>query len=97
DRIVALPRDDRWSTFARDGLRSDLYSEHAHLTAVILGSNQRRSPAATSLERWLATNRSAVDRYRQVLAEIEAVGRSDLAALLVAVQELRVLGLMSRR
>jgi glutamate dehydrogenase len=36
DRIVALPRDDRWQALARMALRDDLYSEHKALTADVL-------------------------------------------------------------
>ena len=36
DRIVALPRDDRWRALARAALRDDLYSLHRSLTAEVL-------------------------------------------------------------
>ena len=43
DRIVALPRDDRWGALARAALRDDLYSLHRNLTAEVL----RARPTAT--------------------------------------------------
>ena len=36
DLIVALPRDDRWSSVARSALRDDLYAAHAALTRDVL-------------------------------------------------------------
>ena len=38
DRIVALPRDDRWRARARAALRDDLYAIHRELTAEVLRS-----------------------------------------------------------
>src|SRR5690606_6879216 len=32
ERIIALPRDDRWATMARSAVRDDLYATHAELT-----------------------------------------------------------------
>ena len=42
DRIVALPRDDRWRALARAALRDDLYSLHRALTAEVLRDSERR-------------------------------------------------------
>ena len=47
DRIVALPRDDRWRALARAALRDDLYSLHRSLTAEVL----RRRPQRRRLDR----------------------------------------------
>ena len=53
DRIVALPRDDRWRRMARAALRDDLYGLHRSLTAEVLRQPDRdadawvdRNPAA---------------------------------------------------
>ena len=35
-RILALPREDRWQTMARAALRDDLHAVHAQLTAQVL-------------------------------------------------------------
>jgi len=37
DRVVELPRADRWQTMARAALRDDLQQVHAALTAAVLG------------------------------------------------------------
>ena len=44
DRIVALPRDDRWRARARAALRDDLYAIHRELTSEVL----RRPPPTAS-------------------------------------------------
>ena len=54
ERILRLPRDDRWQALARAALRDDLYAVRASLTAEVLqvggsGAGQRRAdPAAAS-------------------------------------------------
>jgi NAD-specific glutamate dehydrogenase len=82
DRIVDLPRATRWEAMARAALRDDVYSEQAGLTAEVLRSGGQ-------VERWLAENRSAVERSLQVLADIRSAGTLDLARLSVAVREIR--------
>ena len=42
DRILELPRDNRWQTLARAALRDDLYSLHRALTQEVLSG--RRGP-----------------------------------------------------
>ena len=55
DRIVALPRDDRWGALARAALRDDLYSLHRDLTAEVLrqaaGRPRRVTPGSTPTRR----------------------------------------------
>ena len=45
DRIVALPRDDRWRALARAALRDDLYGLHRALTAEVLAASGTDGPA----------------------------------------------------
>jgi glutamate dehydrogenase len=89
DRIVSLPRDTRWASMARAALRDDVYTEQAGLTAEVVRSGANGQPARELVEQWLAQNASAVERSRQVLADIRSGGALDLARLSVAVRELR--------
>jgi glutamate dehydrogenase len=89
DRIVSLPRDTRWASMARAALRDDVYTEQAGLTAEVVRSGANGQPARELVEHWLAQNASAVERSRQVLADIRSGGALDLARLSVAVRELR--------
>ena len=63
DRIVALPRDDRWRALARAALRDDLYSLHRNLTAEVLRQPDR------NVDAWIDGN-PATERCLQTLAEI---------------------------
>jgi glutamate dehydrogenase len=90
DRIVALPRDDRWRALARAALRDDLYSLHRSLTAEVL-----RQPDHDP-EAWVENN-PAAERCMQTLAEIRVGHVFDTTTLPVAVREVRNLLLAGSR
>ena len=89
DRIVALPREDRWQTLARAALRDDLSAEHRALTADILRTGAPEVDAAVRIEAWVGENRGPVERWEQVLADIKGGGIFNLATLSVALREIR--------
>ncbi len=88
DRILALPRDTQWSTLARLTLRTDLYADHRELTAQIIAVGNEHLEPEERVERWIALNRSEVDRYRQTMVAIRST-ITDLTSLLVAAREVR--------
>jgi glutamate dehydrogenase len=90
DRIVALPRDDRWRALARAALRDDLYSLHRSLTAEVLRQPDHNPDA------WIHNN-PATERCLQTLAEIRVGHVFDTTTLPVAVREVRNLLLASER
>jgi glutamate dehydrogenase len=83
DRIVALPRSDRWSALARAALRDDLYALHRNLTAEVLRSG-------AEVDDWIASN-PASERYLSTLADVRAGRSFDLTTLPVVVREVRQL------
>ncbi|MUL39978.1 NAD-glutamate dehydrogenase [Streptomonospora sp. PA3] len=91
ERIIALPRTDRWVTMARAGLRDDLYAAHAGLTRAVLQSGGAGEAPDTLRERWLERNRVAVERADQTLHEIWESEQFDLATLSVALRSVRSL------
>jgi glutamate dehydrogenase len=88
DRIVALPRDDRWRALARAALRDDLYSLHRGLTAEVLRDTEPGGPVAERVDRWVERN-PASERCLQTLAEIRVGHVFDTTTLPVAVREVR--------
>jgi glutamate dehydrogenase len=90
-KIVALPRADRWQTLARDALRDDLATLQRELNLEILAGSaeQADAEAETLIERWSERKRSALDRYLQVLADIRDSGNYDTTTLPVLLRELR--------
>jgi glutamate dehydrogenase len=83
DRIVALPRTDRWSALARAALRDDLYGLHRDLTATVLLSG-------VDVDEWIESN-PASSRYLATLADVRAGRTFDLTTLPVVVREVRQL------
>jgi glutamate dehydrogenase len=88
DRIVALPRDDRWAALARAALRDDVYSLHRALTAEVLRDAPPGPDAETRVTEWIARN-PAAERCLQTLADIRVGRVFDLTTLPVAVREVR--------
>ncbi|GAB3448249.1 NAD-glutamate dehydrogenase [Streptomonospora sediminis] len=91
ERIIALPRHDRWVTMARAGLRDDLYAAHAGLTRAVLLSGDPGDSPDRLRERWIERNRVAVDRSEQTLREIHEAEKYDLSTLSVALRSVRSL------
>ncbi|MGH8870019.1 MAG: NAD-glutamate dehydrogenase [Actinomycetes bacterium] len=91
ERIVALPRDDRWKTMARAALRDDLHAVHAALTADVLASGPETASPEDLYHAWEADSVAAVSRARQTLDEISAADALELAPLSVALRVIRTL------
>ncbi len=88
DRILELPRNDRWQALARAALRDDLYEMHRALTRDVLARGTGfGAPAA--IDAWLAANQGAVERSQSVLADVKAARTYDTTTLPVALRELK--------
>ena len=61
DRILELPRADRWQALARAALRDDLYRLHRSLTRDVLLAG-RGDNGGRSIDAWRADNDEAVER-----------------------------------
>ncbi|MET9710844.1 NAD-glutamate dehydrogenase [Nocardiopsis alba] len=90
ERIIDLPRDDRWVTTARSALRDDLYAAHADLTGRVLESGTEVSDDEL-IAGWTEQNETAVQRAGITLSEIQENERFDLATLSVALRSIRSL------
>jgi glutamate dehydrogenase len=88
DRIVALPREERWSTLARSALLDDVHSVHRLLTAEVLRSAPVSEDLDARVEVWVAAN-PAAERCLQTIDEIRVGRVYDLTTLAVAVREVR--------
>ncbi|MCU1427462.1 MAG: gdh [Actinomycetia bacterium] len=97
DRIVELPRDDRWQALSRLALREDAYGEHRAVTAAVLAGTDPGFDAETAYKVWAAGNRPRVERVLSILDDIRAHGIYDLSTLSVALRELRGLEPEGRR
>ena len=89
DHVAALPRVDRWQTEARAALRDDLSESQHALTEAIARDTDAATAPDDRVEAWLTAHGADVERYLQVIADVEAAGGFDLAALAVARRALR--------
>jgi glutamate dehydrogenase len=88
DRIVALPRDNRWRARARAALRDDLYAIHRELTSEVLRSAPAGIDPGKLVDGWIESN-PASERALQTLGDIRSGQSYDLTTLPVAVREMR--------
>jgi glutamate dehydrogenase len=88
DRIVALPRDNRWRARARAALRDDIYAIHRVITTEMLRSDAPGTDPEQLVDAWIESN-PASGRALQTLGDIRSGQSYDLTTLPVAVREMR--------
>ncbi|MFD9305616.1 NAD-glutamate dehydrogenase [Streptomyces sp. NPDC060048] len=91
DRIIELPRADRWQSMARASIREDLFSAHAALTADVLTVGNGTSTPEERFKAWEEKNAAIIGRARTTLDEIQGSDDFDLANLSVAMRTMRSL------
>ncbi|GGW26056.1 NAD-glutamate dehydrogenase [Streptomyces caelestis] len=91
DRIIELPRADRWQSMARAAIREDLYAAHAALTADVLAVGDGDSTPEQRYKAWEQKNAAILGRARTTLEEIQSSEAFDLANLSVAMRTMRTL------
>jgi glutamate dehydrogenase len=91
DRILELPRDDRWQSLARAALREDLHVVHSAITAEVLRTIPPGTKGHEQVDQWVGTIEAATNRCLRLLGDIINSGRFDLATLSVALREIRTL------
>jgi glutamate dehydrogenase len=91
ERIIQLPRDDRWNSMARSALRDDLYAAHAALARDVLVTSEAGVAPEQRLAMWTDKNSAAVARAAQTLGEIWESDNMGIATLSVALRAIRAL------
>ena len=91
DQIVALPRENRWQALSRAALRDDLYAQLSALTSDSLRLDIGEATPTERVDAWLEQNRVPVARCREILGDLESVGRVDFTMLSVAMGEIHTL------
>jgi glutamate dehydrogenase len=89
ERVLELPRANRWQALARAALRDDLYSIQRELTQKVLENAPEGTSADAAIEAWREHNAAAVDRVRAMLDDIRASRTYDTTTLPVALREVR--------
>ncbi len=91
ERILALPREDRWQAMARAALRDDLYSVHGSLTADVLSRTSADLSTDERVAEWEDRDRVVFGRATETLQQICSDDRADLARLSVGLRVVRTL------
>ena len=91
ERIVALPRDDRWRTMARAALRDDLHAVQAALTGEVLEATDGETKVDERIAAWQEQDSVVLDRARRTLAEILDAEHFDLATISVGLRVVRTM------
>jgi glutamate dehydrogenase len=89
DRILELPRANRWQALSRAALRDDLNSLHRELTQQVLESAPEGAAGDTAFSAWRSRNATAVERALGILDDIRASRTYDTTTLPVALREVR--------
>lgn len=88
-RIVALPRADKWQTMARAALRDDLHAVHSALTAQVLRATSSEESAAARIAAWEDGDADLVAKAADTLEQICAEEEADLARMSVGLRIVR--------
>ena len=97
DRIIELPRANRWQALARASLRDDLFNLYRELTRKVLDAGEvldaggERVDGQTAIEAWSESNAETLERALGMVAEIRASRIYDNTTLPVALREIRSL------
>ncbi len=89
DRILELPRSNRWQALARAALRDDLYTLHRALTREVLEAGGPDADCAAAIEAWSQRHAAGVERCLGMIADIKASRSFDMTTLPVALREVR--------
>ncbi len=94
DRILELPRADRWQALSRAALRDDMLALHRTITEQVLGSGRLGWDA---IERWMDELSEPLERTLGVIDDIRGTRVYDTTTLPVALRELRNLAARGSR
>ena len=89
ERILELPRNNRWQTLARAALRDDLASLVRVLSQEVLETGGPGATSEEALAAWRAGHGTAVARCLATLSDIQSSRTYDTTTLPVALREVR--------
>jgi glutamate dehydrogenase len=89
DRILELPRANRWQALSRAALRDDLYSLQRELTQEVLEVASPHADAEAAIDTWRGQHEAAVERALGIIDDIRGSRTYDTTTLPVALREIR--------
>ena len=91
DRVVDLPRDDRWQALSRRALLEDIDAEHRRVTGSILETTDPGFEPGHAFEVWASGTHASLERLLALIDDVRTHGVYDLATLSVVLREIRAL------
>ena len=89
DRIIELPRANRWQALARAALRDDLFNLYRELTRKVLDAGGGQDGSEAAIDAWSERNAAALERSLGMVADVRASRIYDMTTLPVALREIR--------
>ncbi|HUB04082.1 MAG TPA: NAD-glutamate dehydrogenase domain-containing protein, partial [Solirubrobacteraceae bacterium] len=89
DRIIELPRANRWQALARAALRDDLFNLYRELTRKVLDAGGGRDGGEAAIDAWSERNADTLERSLGMVADVRASRIYDMTTLPVALREIR--------
>ncbi len=89
DRIIELPRANRWQALARAALRDDLFNLYRELTRKVLETGGAKADSETAIDAWSERNQATLERCLGMVADVRASRIYDMTTLPVALREIR--------
>ena len=89
DRIIELPRANRWQALARAALRDDLFNLYRELTRKVLDAGGAQNGGEAAIDAWSERNAAALERSLGMVADVRASRIYDMTTLPVALREIR--------
>ncbi|MGA8335674.1 MAG: NAD-glutamate dehydrogenase [Solirubrobacteraceae bacterium] len=89
DRIIELPRANRWQALARAALRDDLFNLYRELTRKVLDAGGGQDGGEAAIDAWSERNAESLERSLGMVADVRASRIYDMTTLPVAMREIR--------
>jgi glutamate dehydrogenase len=91
ERVAALPADTHWQMLARTALHNDATTLQRALTADLLNLSPMLEAPAQLIAAWQAHNQVTLQRYHQLLTDLQSASTGDFAMLSVVIKEMRAI------
>jgi glutamate dehydrogenase len=89
EQINALPADQHWRAMARNAMLDDLASLQVAITGEAINGFDDGASPETLVSAWRSRNQRAIERTKQLLAELKNAPSMDISMISVALRELR--------
>jgi glutamate dehydrogenase len=91
EKIAALPGDAHWGRLAKSAMQDEVSNLSRLITADVIRGSANLTSTGAVVDAWQDRNRRAIERGKQLFAELATVATPDTAMLSVALRELRAL------